>query len=58
MAKVKTLQIRISEFDKNRLKILAKKYAEGSMTAWVVHGIHNAPREFLKLKKESLRKTK
>ena len=45
-------QMRISEFDKNRLKILADKYAQGDMSAWAIHGILNAPRKFLTPKKK------
>lgn len=40
-------QMRIKTFNKNRLKILADKYAGGDMTAWALHGILNAPRKFL-----------
>lgn len=48
--KEKVFIMRISEFDRNRLKMLADKYASGDMTAWALHGIINAPRKFIKKK--------
>ena len=43
------IQIRVSEFTRNRLQVLAKRYAGGNMSAWVEHGIMNAPREYIKV---------
>ena len=46
--KTKVVQIRISEYDKNRLKYLAERYASGSITKWIIHAIKEAPRKYLK----------
>ena len=55
--KGKLLQIRISEFDKNRLKYLADRYAGGSMTKWILHGINEAPRvDLVKLEENAKKK--
>lgn len=50
MDKTKKIQIRLTEFELNRIKILAKKYANGNMSAWIIHGALNAPRKFFKQK--------
>ncbi len=45
--KIETVQVRLTEFEKNRIKILAKKFAGGNMSQWIVHGAMNAPRRML-----------
>ncbi len=45
--KTETVQLRLTEFDKNRIKMLADKYAEGNMTDWILYGAINAPRKFI-----------
>lgn len=52
-AKSTQIQIRTTEFEKNRIKLLADKYAGGNISAWVIHGAMNAPRRFLKRKRLS-----
>lgn len=44
------VQMRLTEFDMNRIRILAQKYAGGSITKWLTHGALNAPRKFLSAK--------
>lgn len=41
------LQIRVTEFEKNRIRGLAKIYAKGNTSLFVVHAAINAPREFV-----------
>lgn len=50
--KIETIQVRLTEFQKNRIKILADKYAFGNMSAWIVHGAMNAPRKTLPQEKK------
>jgi hypothetical protein len=50
-AKSTQIQIRTTEFEKNRIKILADKYAGGNISAWILYGALNAPRKFLKKEK-------
>lgn len=45
--RIKKLQIRLSTKELNRIRILAKEYAGGSITKWILHGALNAPREYL-----------
>jgi hypothetical protein len=45
--KIYTIQLRVTEFEKNRIKMLADKYSDGNMTAWVVWGAMNAPRKII-----------
>lgn len=42
------IHLRISEYEKNKLKITADRYAKGNLSAWILHAIRNAPRKFLK----------
>jgi hypothetical protein len=41
------IQIRLTEYEKGKLKLIADKYAGGNMSLWVAHAIMNAPRKFL-----------
>jgi len=45
--KTDKIQLRVTEFQKNRIKMLADKYAGGCVTTWMMHGALNAPRKFL-----------
>lgn len=56
LAKVKKFQLRMTEKEWNRVKILAEYYAGGNVSAWLIHGGLNAPREFLFSKVEKPRK--
>lgn len=42
------IQIRVSEFEKNRIKGLANLYAEGDVSAWLRWAGMNADRKFIK----------
>lgn len=44
------LEIRLTEKEKNRIKILAGIYCEGNISQWVVHAAINAPRKILNKK--------
>lgn len=37
--------LKLTEFEKNRIKILADRYAGGNETAWIIYGALNAPRK-------------
>ena len=39
------IQIRVSEFEKNRLQWLADKYANGNLSLYVIYHGMNAPRK-------------
>lgn len=39
------IEIRVSEFEKNRIKWLAKKYANGNMSLYMIYHAMNAPRK-------------
>ncbi len=45
--KTTSVQIRMTEFQKNKLQMIADRYAGGSLTVWIEHCIDNAPRKFL-----------
>lgn len=45
--KTTQLQVRISEYHLNKAKILAKRYADGNLSNWVLYAIFKAPRKFL-----------
>jgi hypothetical protein len=49
--RLKKFQLRLTEKDLNRIRILAREYAGGNVSAWLVHGGLNAPRQYL-VKKE------
>lgn len=48
--KMSHLIIRISEFDRNRIKYLASKFASGNVSEWVRYGALNVTRKTLKPK--------
>jgi hypothetical protein len=52
------IHIRVSTFEKNRLKWLADKYADGNVSLWMIYASLNMRREFIKPEdlKESKRK--
>lgn len=50
------IHIRVSTFEKNRLKWLADRYANGNLSLWVVYASLNIDREMLK--PESLNESK
>lgn len=54
------IQIRVSDFEKNRLKFLAEKFANGNLSLWIIYCALNAPRKKLKFDEleESSRKKK
>lgn len=39
------LQIRVTEFEKNRIQGLAQIYAGGNTSLWIIHSALNGPRE-------------
>lgn len=41
------VQFRISEYEKNKIKMFAAKYAGGNLSAWLIYAAMNAPRKFL-----------
>tara|TARA_B100000749_G_C18401539_1_gene454981 strand:- start:349 stop:549 length:201 start_codon:yes stop_codon:yes gene_type:complete len=51
------IHIRVSSYEKNRLKWLAKKYADGNLSLWIIYASLNINREFIKpeILKESKR---
>lgn len=52
------IQIRVTEWEKNRIEGLAKLYANGNTSLWVVHSALNGPRERLTNEKRKGRQTK
>lgn len=42
---IKKIELRVSEFEKNRIKWLADRYANGNISLWVVYCALNAPRK-------------
>jgi len=52
------IHIRVSTFEKNRIKWLADKYADGNISLWMVYASLNLNREYIKpeILKESKRK--
>ena len=52
------IHIRVSSYEKNRLKWLANKYADGNVSLWMIYASLNVNREFIKPEdlKESKRK--
>ena len=52
------IHIRVSKYEKNRLKWLADKYADGNVSLWMIYASLNVNREFIKPEdlKESKRK--
>ncbi len=52
------IHIRVSSYEKNRLKWLANKYANGNVSLWMIYASLNVNREFIKPEdlKESKRK--
>ena len=52
------IHIRVSRYEKNRLKWLADKYADGNVSLWMIYASLNVNREFIKPEdlKESKRK--
>lgn len=54
----KTIKVRVSDFEFNRIKELARKYANGNMSLWMVYNSINTDRKYLKynnLKKSNRR---
>ena len=51
------IHIRVSTYEKNRIKWLAEKYADGNISLWMIYSSLNMRREFIKpeLLKESKR---
>jgi len=51
------IHIRVSNFEKNRIKWLAEKYADGNVSLWMIYASLNMQREFIKpeILKESKR---
>lgn len=47
--------VRMDEFTWNRINWLAKRYAGGNITKWMIHGALNADRVFLVKKKKKKR---
>ena len=45
--KTKWIQLRVTEFEKNRIKWLAKQYAGGDMTRWILNAALNIDRKML-----------
>lgn len=45
--KQKNIQIRVTEKEKNRIKMLADLYAFGNVSAWITYAALNAPRKRL-----------
>lgn len=45
--RTKKIQFRLTEPVYNRIRGLANLYADGNVSAWLVHGGLNAPRRFL-----------
>lgn len=39
------IEVRVSEFEKNRIKWLAKKYANGNVSLYLIYHAMNAPRK-------------
>lgn len=39
------IEVRVSEFEKNRLRWLANKYANGNLSLYVIYHAMNAPRK-------------
>ena len=48
------IEIRVSSWDKNRIRILANEYAGGNVSLWVAHGALEAPRVYLAPKRKRL----
>ena len=53
MAKVKEklthrIRVRCSEFEKNRLQMLADMYAGGNLSLWIIYAAMNVERKHLK----------
>lgn len=44
------IDIRVSHYEKNRIKMFAKLYADGNLSAWLLHASETAERKFLKNK--------
>lgn len=44
------IQFRISEYEKNKIKMFAEKYADGNLSAWLIYAAINAPRKFISKK--------
>lgn len=42
---IKKIEIRVSEFEKNRLQWLADKYANGNVSLYLIYHGMNAPRK-------------
>ena len=42
------IHIRVSRYEKNRLKWLADKYADGNVSLWMIYASLNVNREFIK----------
>lgn len=49
--KTAEIKIRCTEAEKQKITFLAKTYAGGNMSAWLLWAAINAPRKFLKPKK-------
>lgn len=47
MKRVEYIQIRVSPWEKNRIRGLAKLYAGGDLSLWIRHAAFNAERKFL-----------
>lgn len=49
----KKIELRISDFDKNKIKFLAEKYHDGNVSRFMVYCALNFPRHKMKNKKAS-----
>lgn len=56
----KFVKIRVSEYEKNRIKYLADNFAGGNMSLWIIYCALNMPRKKIKTKEidETTRKKK
>lgn len=44
------IEIRLSQYEKNKLQYLADRYAAGNLSAWILYASFNVPRKVLKKK--------
>jgi len=50
MKKNDRIEVRVSSYNKNKIKLFAKMYADGNLSQWIVYACFNAPRKFLNKK--------
>jgi hypothetical protein len=50
--KLLKIQIRISEYDKNKIKMIADKFADGNVSAWLIYGAINVDRKYIGKKRD------